>query len=357
MSNLKLERIDKRFGNVAAVSGLDLDVAPGECVAMLGPSGCGKTTTLRMVAGFEDIDGGEIRAGDKILSSKAKNYYLPPEKRDFGMVFQAFAVWPHLSVFENIAFPLRIRKLPGEEIRRRVDEALRYTNLASMADNRPDDMSGGAKQRIALARALAIRPKVMLLDEPLSSLDPHFREEMRFEIKDIQRRLGFSILYVTHDQSEAMALSDRILVMKQGVVQQIGSPRDVYYRPANRFVFSFIGLSSFLRVRFTGGRMQVDDLVLPFDAVDEAPAELVGVGEGVLAVRPSDVDFVDEGGLRGVVRRRASLGEIVDYQIAVGSQTLRVQKTRHEPGPQVGAVCGVRFAMSNWYPLSDGGDA
>ncbi|MDK9695112.1 MAG: ABC transporter ATP-binding protein [Siculibacillus sp.] len=357
MSNLKLERIDKRFGNVAAVSGLDLEVAPGECVAMLGPSGCGKTTTLRMVAGFEDIDGGEIRAGDKILSSKAKNYYLPPEKRDFGMVFQAFAVWPHLSVFENIAFPLRIRKLPGDEIRRRVDEALRYTNLAAMADSRPDDLSGGGKQRVALARALAIRPKVMLLDEPLSSLDPHFREEMRFEIKDIQRRLGFSILYVTHDQSEAMALSDRILVMKQGVVQQIGSPRDVYYRPANRFVFSFIGLSSFLRVRFTGGGMQVDDLVLPFDAVDEAPVELVGVGEGVLAVRPSDVDFLDEGGLRGVVRRRSSLGEIVDYQIAVGSQTLRVQKTRHEPGPQVGEACGVRFAMSNWYPLSDGGEA
>jgi iron(III) transport system ATP-binding protein len=357
MSYLKLNGIDKRFGAVAAVSGLNLEVAPGECVAMLGPSGCGKTTTLRMVAGFEDIDGGEIVAGDKLLSSKAKNYYLPPEKRDFGMVFQAFAVWPHLSVFENIAFPLRIRKLPNDEIRKRVEDALRYTNLTGVVDSRPDDLSGGGKQRIALARALAIRPKVMLLDEPLSSLDPHFREEMRFEIKDIQRRLGFSILYVTHDQSEAMALSDRILVMKKGVVQQVGSPRDIYYRPANRFVFSFIGLSSFLRVRFTGGRMQVDDLVLPFDVVDEAPVDLVGVGEGVLAVRPSDVDFVDAGGLRGVVRRRSSLGEIVDYQIAVGSQTLRVQKTRHEPGPQAGEACGLKFARSNWYPMTDATDA
>jgi iron(III) transport system ATP-binding protein len=357
MSYLKLNGIDKRFGNVAAVSGLNLEVAPGECVAMLGPSGCGKTTTLRMVAGFEDIDGGEIVAGEKLLSSKAKNYYLPPEKRDFGMVFQAFAVWPHLSVFENIAFPLRIRKLPADEIKRRVDEALRYTNLAKFAASRPDDLSGGGKQRIALARALAIRPQVMLLDEPLSSLDPHFREEMRFEIKDIQRRLGFSILYVTHDQSEAMALSDRILVMKKGVVQQVGTPRDVYYRPANRFVFSFIGLSSFLRVRFGAGQMFVDELSLPLSAVDEAPAELVGAGDGVLAVRPSDVDFVDEGGLRGVVRRRSYLGEIVDYQIAVGTQTLRVQKTRHETGPQVGESCGLTFAMANWYPLSDTAEA
>jgi iron(III) transport system ATP-binding protein len=230
---------------------------------------------------------------------------------------------------------------------------LRYTNPAKFADSRPDDLSGGGKQRIALARALAIRPKVMLLDEPLSSLDPHFREEMRFEIKDIQRRLGFSILYVTHDQSEAMALSDRILVMKKGVVQQVGTPRDVYYRPANRFVFSFIGLSSFLRVRFASGGLYVDELPLPLSAVEAAPDELVGAGDGVLAVRPSDVDFVDEGGLRGVVRRRSYLGEIVDYQIAVGSQVLRVQKTRHETGPQVGETCGLTFAMANWYPLSD----
>jgi iron(III) transport system ATP-binding protein len=354
MSTLKLNGIGKRFGNVAAVSGLDLEVGPGECVAMLGPSGCGKTTTLRMVAGFEDIDEGEILADGKVLSSKTKNYYLPPEKRDFGMVFQAFAVWPHLSVFENVAFPLRIRKLPAAEIEKRVGEALRYTNLAKLAQSRPDDLSGGGKQRVALARALAIQPRVMLLDEPLSSLDPHFREEMRFEIKDIQRRLGFSILYVTHDQSEAMALSDRILVMKGGVVQQVGTPRDIYYRPANRFVFGFIGLSSFLRVRFAGGKMLVDDVEVPLDAASRAPAEVVGTGEGVLAVRPADVDFVGEGGLCGVVRRRSMLGEIVDYLIAVGAQSVRVQKTRHEVGPAVGEACRLRFALANWYPLLDG---
>ncbi len=356
MSYLKLRNIGKRFGNVAAVSGLNLDVGRGECVAMLGPSGCGKTTTLRMVAGFEDIDEGEIEAGDKVLSSKKRNYYLPPEKRDFGMVFQAFAVWPHLTVYENVAFPLRVRKLPPAEIERRVREALTHTNLIKVADSRPDDLSGGGKQKVALARALAIQPEVMLLDEPLSSLDPHFREEMRFEIKDIQRRLGFSILYVTHDQSEAMALSDRLLVMKNGIVQQVGSPTEVYYHPANRFVFGFIGLSSFLRVGFAGGDILVGDVPMPLDQAESAPAELVGAGEAILAVRPADVDFVAEGGLRGVARRRAFLGEIVDYQIAIGTQVVRVQKSRHEPGPRVGENCGVRFASSHWYPMSDGGE-
>ena len=185
MAYIELNQVSKRFGEVLAVNQLDLQIAQGECVAMLGPSGCGKTTTLRMVAGFEDLDDGEIRVGDKLISSKREKYYLPPEQRNFGMVFQAFAVWPHLSVFENVAFPLRVRKLPKAEIVARTEEALKHTNLLSAAAGSPDDLSGGGKQRVALARALAIRPDVMLLDEPLSSLDPHFREEMRFEIKDL----------------------------------------------------------------------------------------------------------------------------------------------------------------------------
>ena len=231
MTYIELRQVTKRFASVTAVDRLDLEIAKGECVAMLGPSGCGKTTTLRMVAGFDDLDDGEIRVGGKLLSSKRENLYVPPENRNFGMVFQAFAVWPHLSVFENVAFPLRVRKLPRAEIGARSEEALKHTNLLSAANGSPDDLSSGGKQRVALARALAIRPDVMLLDEPLSSLDPHFREEMRFEIKDLQHRFGFSILYVTHDQSEAMALSDRILVMRAGVVQQIGTPLEVYGSP------------------------------------------------------------------------------------------------------------------------------
>jgi iron(III) transport system ATP-binding protein len=350
MAYLSLRQVTKRFGAVTAVDRLDLDIAEGECVAMLGPSGCGKTTTLRMVAGFEDLDEGEIRAGDKLLSSRRENFYLPPERRNFGMVFQAFAVWPHLSVFDNVAFPLRVRKLPKAEIEARTEEALRHTNLSAAAKGSPEDLSGGGKQRVALARALAIRPDVMLLDEPLSSLDPHFREEMRFEIKDLQRRLGFAILYVTHDQAEAMALSDRLLVMRAGVVQQVGTPLDVYRAPANRFVFEFIGLSSFLPAVLGAGAMRVGGESAPWPTTAPPPPELLAAGKAVLAARPTEIEFAAEGGVRGLVARKAFLGETIDYRIAVGDVEVRVQKSRHAGGPAVGESCGLLFPRARWYP-------
>ena len=253
MSYVRLVNVTKKFGDVTAVDNLNFEIGKGECFSMLGPSGCGKTTTLRMVAGFEDLSDGEVWVGDNLMSSPRKNHYLPPEKRNFGMVFQAFAVWPHMSVYENVAFPLEIRKLPKAEIEQRTTDALKATNLLDAANESPDFLSGGGKQRVALARALAINPDVMLLDEPLSSLDPHLREEMRFEIKELQQKYGFSIIYVTHDQSEAMALSDRIMVMKLGVMQQIDTPLNIYNHPANQFVFSFIGLSNFLDVVWRDG--------------------------------------------------------------------------------------------------------
>jgi len=349
MAYIELRQVTKRFGNVAAVDRLDLEIAQGECVAMLGPSGCGKTTTLRMVAGFEDLDDGEIRVGDRLISSKRENFYLPPEHRNFGMVFQAFAIWPHLSVFENVAFPLRVRKLPKGEINARTEEALKYTNLLSAAHGSPDDLSGGGKQRVALARALAIRPDVMLLDEPLSSLDPHFREEMRFEIKDLQRRLGFSILYVTHDQAEAMALSDRILVMRSGVVQQIGTPLEVYDSPANRFVFEFIGLSSILETGLTPSGMQIGGTACAWPAAMAPPRQFVATGRALLAARPTEIDFVAEGGVRGRVVRKAYLGETIDYRVQIGDTEIRVQKTRRLPGPAIGDNCGLAFLRPQWY--------
>jgi iron(III) transport system ATP-binding protein len=336
------------------VSALDLDVERGECMALLGPSGCGKTTTLRMVAGFEDLDEGEIRAGDRLLSSRRAGVSVPTEKRNFGMVFQAFAVWPHLTVRENVAFPLRIRKLPAAEVARRTDEALRHVNLLASAAERPDALSGGGKQRVALARALATEPDVMLLDEPLSSLDPHFREEIRFEIKDLQRRLGFTILYVTHDQTEAMALSHRILVMREGVAQQVGTPEQVYAAPANRFVFGFVGLSSFLDVGLAGGEARVGAQRLDLAAGAAPPPGLAAAGRAVLATRPSELAFVGEGGLRATVRRRSLLGETVDYQLDVEGQALRVQRSRHEAGPRPGEVCGVVLQNPRWYPSEEG---
>ncbi len=350
MAYIELNQVTKRFGSVVAVDSMNLEINQGECVAMLGPSGCGKTTTLRMVAGFEDLDDGEIRVGERIISSKSKKYYLPPEQRNFGMVFQAFAVWPHLSVYENVAFPLRIRKLPKAEIHARTEEALKNTNLHSVAQGSPDDLSGGGKQRVALARALAIRPDVMLLDEPLSSLDPHFREEMRFEIKDLQRRFGFSILYVTHDQSEAMALSDRILVMRSGVVQQIGTPLEVYSNPANRFVFEFIGLSCFIETRLSPSGLQLGDTAYPWPEGIVPSSEIIAAGKGLLAARPTEVDFVSDGGIRGEVQRKTYLGEIIDYRIRAADAEVRIQKPRRTPGPAVGDHCGLRFTRPHWYP-------
>jgi len=348
VATVTLSHVTKRFGKVPAVNDLNLEVYEGECFSLLGPSGCGKTTTLRMIAGFEDLDEGEIHVGDRVFSSSTRGYYLPPEKRDFGMVFQAFAVWPHMDIFGNVAFPLTIKGLNRAEVEEKTKRALEYTGLLKNQHAYPGELSGGEKQRIALARAIAINPKVMLLDEPLSNLDPKLREEMRFEIKDLQRRLGFTILYVTHDQAEAMALSDRIMVMDQGVVQQVGPPIEVYDRPANRFVFSFIGLSNFLPVE------TIDDHVVLAGAREAGrlghriPS---GIKESrwTLACRPSDIDFTTSGGVRGVVTRAAFLGDLVDYRVAVGNVEIRVQKGILHPVLEVGMHVGLQVERYRGY--------
>jgi len=350
MSYIKLLGVTKYFGDVKAVNQLNLEIPKGECFSMLGPSGCGKTTTLRMVAGFEDLDEGEIIVGDKIISSKAKGYYLPPEKRDFGMVFQAFAVWPHLTVYQNIALPLRWKKIKSAEIDARVKDALAATNLLEMAKKSPIDLSGGGKQRVALARAIALNPDVMLLDEPLSSLDPHLREEMRFEIKDLQKKYNFSVIYVTHDQSEAMALSDRILVMDHGVVQQMDTPLKIYNEPANRFVFSFIGLSNFINVKAAENGIKVGTSE-PLQFSPMPAPDLASQGEIVMASRPSEINFVDQGGVPGVIKRKVFLGEIIDYAVDVNGTEVRIQKGRRSTGPEEGQNCQLHFMRPHWYPV------
>jgi len=355
MSQLELREVTKRFGEVIAVNRLSLQVEKGECFTFLGPSGCGKTTTLRMIAGFEDLDEGELLVEDSLYSSSYRKFYVPPEKREFGMVFQAFAVWPHLTVKENVAFPLRIKRRPSNEIENRVKMALTSTNLMKFKDSYPGRLSGGEQQRIALARAIAINPKVMLLDEPLSNLDAKLREEMRFEIKALQNRFGFTVIYVTHDQAEAMALSDRMLVMNYGVVQQVGKPLDIYNKPANRFVFSFIGLSNFIPVMIKEGDAFIERTSQI--ASHNAPRELGP--RAIMACRPSDITFVpiseidDEKGSLGVqalVIRRTYLGDIVDLKVKVGSVDLRIQKNARSPCPREGESCRIRFNKVIWYP-------
>ena len=238
---LRLAGIEKRYGATVAVAGIDLEVRDGEFLTLLGPSGCGKTTTLGLIAGFFPPSAGEIFLRGRPVAG------LPPFKRDIGVVFQDYALFPHMTAGENVAFGLRMRGLPKEEIQNRVTEALGLVQLGGLAERRPLELSGGQRQRVALARALVIRPAVLLLDEPLSNLDLKLREEMRVEIAGLQRRLGITTVFVTHDQGEALVMSDRIAVMNAGRIEQLGSPADVYERPATRFVAQFIGRMNFLR--------------------------------------------------------------------------------------------------------------
>jgi ABC-type Fe3+/spermidine/putrescine transport system ATPase subunit len=237
---LQIAALTKRFGALTAVDAIDLTVAQGEFVTLLGPSGCGKTTTLNMIAGFIAPDAGSIRLGGRAVES------LPPFRRDLGLVFQDYALFPHMTVAENVGFGLRMRRVARAEIAQRVTQALDLVQLTGLDDRRPLQLSGGQRQRVALARALVIQPTMLLLDEPLSNLDLKLREEMRVEISALQQRLGIATVFVTHDQGEALTMSDRIAVMRQGRIEQIGSPNDIYERPATRFVASFIGTANLI---------------------------------------------------------------------------------------------------------------
>lgn len=353
MSRILLKNVTKQFDTrggrkVTAVDDFTLEIKEGECFSFLGPSGCGKTTALRMIAGFEDLTGGEIWLGDRPVSVKSKNLYVPPEDRGLGMVFQAFAVWPHLNVFENVAFPLRVKKTPSGELREKVMTALAHTDLAGAEKAFPSDLSGGEQQRIALARAIVTSPSVMLLDEPLSNLDPKLRESMRFEIKALQKKFNFTIIFVTHDQSEAMALSDRMLVMDMGRIIQAGTPREMYEQPANQFVYGFLGQSSFLKVRASEGR------IFPAgsdEALDSAVAGAPVSGEGLAASRPNEITLgrtAGEGGIRGRVEKRLYMTYCVEYHVDVAGQTVRVHGPHRDALPE-GSECFLGFRNARWY--------
>lgn len=238
---LEVRELVKRFGTAYAVDHASLTIQPGEVFTLLGPSGCGKTTMLRMVGGLEEPDAGEIYLGGRLIVSVVRGLNLPSDRRNMGMVFQSYAIWPHMSVFDNVAFPLQVRKVPRDQVRDRVREALRTVELDGFEDRPATRLSGGQQQRVALARALVYHPDLLLLDEPLSNLDAKLREQMRFELKKIQQRTGLAMLLVTHDHAEALAVSDRIAVMNAGRVEQIGTPTEVYVHPATPFVRDFLG--------------------------------------------------------------------------------------------------------------------
>lgn len=252
-SKLALKGLTKAFNGTIVVAGIDLEIRTGESIVLLGPSGCGKTTTLRMIAGFEQPDGGEIRLDGRIIGSSG--VMLPPEQRRLGMVFQNYAVWPHKTVFDNVAYGLSVAKVPRAELRQRVMDALEAVKLTGLQGRYSSELSGGQQQRVALARAIVTRPSVLLLDEPLSNLDAGLRQEMRLELRELHRRTRMTSLYVTHDQEEALVLADRVVVMNVGVIEQIGSPEEIYYRPRNQFVAEFVGVNNLF-----GGVVEAVDL-------------------------------------------------------------------------------------------------
>ena len=351
-----LRHVTKRFqtktlGDIVAVDDFNINIKEGECFSFLGPSGCGKSTTLRMIAGFEDLSEGEIELCGKLVSSKAKNLYIPPEKRGLGMVFQAFAVWPHMNVYENVAFPLRIQKINNTDIDKRVKEALMHTSLTGLEKVYPSELSGGQQQRIALARAIVTNPKVMLLDEPLSNLDPKLRESMRFEIKALQRKFNFTIIFVTHDQSEAMAISDRMMVCDMGKIMQIDTPENLYNKPVNRFVHNFLGESTFVNVVIKDGKVYAKDhmnQVINVNIPSNAKSEMV------IATRPNEISLVkdDASGFKTHIEKRTFLTDRIEYLVPIGDQLLKVQ-TPHRIKFDRNEECYVKFIEPMWYEADD----
>jgi iron(III) transport system ATP-binding protein len=361
VATVRLVGLTKRFGEgVAAVHELSLEVRHGELLSLLGPSGCGKTTTLRLIAGFLEPDAGEIWLGDRCLSSPRAT--VPPERRGMSMLFQSYAVWPHKTVAENVGYGLRFRDVPRRDWGRRVKEALALVRLEGFGDRYPGELSGGQQQRVALARALVVEPAILLLDEPLSNLDAHLREEMRFEIRRLHEAFGITTVYVTHDQAEAMVTSDRIAVMRAGGIEQVGAPADVYERPATAFVAGFIGRTNLLR-----GRVVAGDGVVECDGglrlvtaagPDHAPGASV-----TLSIRPHTIALLADPApprpgdprvneLAGTIRRAIYFGDTMDYQVAVaGSATVLRVAGAPEPRLAVGQPVTIRIEARRCVPV------
>jgi iron(III) transport system ATP-binding protein len=349
MAGVTIRGLSKSYGaEAAAVSDLDLVVPDNSFVTLLGPSGCGKTTTLRLIAGYMRPDAGTIHVGDRLLSSP--DGVVPPEHRGMGMVFQNYAVWPHKTVFDNVVFGLKLRKVPRDQAKQQVTAALALVNLSGLEDRLPSQLSGGQQQRVALARSLVVEPGILLLDEPLSNLDAKLRERMRTELKELQRRTGITFIYVTHDQAEALALSDKIAVIHSGRLQQFGSPDEVYTRPHNRIVADFMG-----HVNFLSGRIESAGTVrlAGGETISLAVPSTLDPGAQVdVAVRPEDVILGATGGAtNGAVTARVSectfLGNINEYFVTLASGEAVRAQTPPKLKFAIGDTVALAFDVAN----------
>ena len=345
MSNIIFENLTKYFQSSRALDRLNLEVKSGELITLLGPSGCGKTTTLRLLAGFTSPDEGKIIVNDRVISTPKNS--LPPEKRDMSMIFQSYAIWPHLTVFENVAFGLRLRKIGKQELNARVDRALALVHLEKLAHRYPAELSGGQQQRVSLARAVVVEPQILLLDEPLSNLDASLREAMRHEILTLHQRLKLTTVYVTHDQREALALADRVVVMAAGKIQQVGTPEEIYEHPSTEFVANFIGRCNLLSGKMVT-RNSVEVSGIPFRVTDID--EKIGIGDNVvLCIRPHAVilhsaDYIPDGEVANHLSARIEyceyLGEFREYEVKLENSNISLLATapphiRQEPNSLV----------------------
>jgi iron(III) transport system ATP-binding protein len=340
MAFIEIKNLFKRFKNIVAVNHIDLAVTQGEMLTLLGPSGCGKTTTLRCIAGLETPEEGDIIIDGRPMLSEG---FVQPSKRGIGMVFQNYAVWPHMKVLSNVVYSLKLQKLSRQIIRERARHALELVGLTGLEDRYPSQLSGGQQQRVALARALVRNPKVLLLDEPLSNLDAKLRERMRFEIKSLVRRMDMTSVYVTHDQAEAMVISDRIAVMESGNIVQIGSPQEIYQKPANRFVADFIGTTNFIPGEVVQVLEDTDALYLRTEFTDRMLCSTSNktetpLGRNVYAsIRPEDVEVFtvppqrQENVYKGTIAHKAYLGNFLYFFVSVNGTMIRVQIPHHMP--------------------------
>lgn len=321
---INIDNVIKRFGKDTIINGLSLDVKPGEFFTLLGPSGCGKTTLLRMIIGFNSIEGGEIRIDGKVVNN------IPTNKRNMGMVFQNYAIFPHMSVRDNVAFGLKNRKMPQDQIEKQVDEILKVVKIDHLKKRMPTKLSGGQQQRVALARALVIEPSVLLFDEPLSNLDAKLRVTMRTEIRKIQQKVGITAIYVTHDQSEAMSISDKIIIMSKGKVEQIGTPREIYYHPTSKFVADFIGEANFLDAKVVsakGDKAMIQVVGKEFEVNNFAGAK--SGDNATLIIRPEGATLSQQGILEGTVTLSTFMGAYQYYQMELGG--MEIQITDYNP--------------------------
>lgn len=353
MADVRIEGVAKRYGKTEVLRGLDLAIADGECFTLLGPSGCGKTVLLRLVAGFEAPDAGRVTIAGETVADPAAGTLVPPNARGLGMVFQDYAVWPHMTVTANVAYPLKLAGVAAAEMARRTQAAVEMVGLKGMEARLPSELSGGQQQRVALARALVSEPRLLLLDEPLNNLDANLREEMRFEIKSLQKSLGVTVFYVTHDQEIALGISDRVAVMDSGgAIRQIGAPEEIYERPADAFVFGFMGVANFLPVVRAGAGWRVGGAGGPewVGAPPDPSRDAWFAG-----FRPSDVALAPPGeGLPGVVTRASFLGATMDYLIDVGGTPIRAALASHDCIARglmfaEGEACGLTLTECHWF--------